>query len=55
MGGSLGLVVMVDDSCSTGRGFESRILDGHFLTLICCIKRPEINEKEAGYGPLKTK
>ena len=30
MGGSPGLVVMGDDSCSNGRGFESRrrILDG---------------------------
>ena len=31
MGGSPGLVVMGGDSCSKGRGFESRrrILDGH--------------------------
>ena len=31
MGGSHGLVVMGDDSCSRGRGFESwhRILDVH--------------------------
>ena len=31
-GGSPGLVVMGGDSCSKGRGFESRycILDGHF-------------------------
>ena len=37
-GGSPGLVVMGEDSCSEGRGFESRchILDGHFFTLICC-------------------
>ena len=37
-GGSRGLVVMGDDSCLKGRGFESRqgILDGHFFTLICC-------------------
>ena len=37
-GGSPGLVVMGRDSCSEGRGFESRcrILDGHFITLICC-------------------
>ena len=50
-GALVGLVVM------GGHGFESqcRILDGHFLTLICCQivlmfvwKRPEINEKEAG-------
>ena len=39
--------------------FESRhrILDGHFFALICCknsivcLKRPKINEKEAGVGP----
>ena len=38
MGGSPGLVVMGDDSCSKGNGFKSRcrILDGHFFTLICC-------------------
>ena len=38
MGGSPSLVVMGDDSCSKGRGFESqrRILDGHIFTLICC-------------------
>ena len=47
---------MGDDSCSRGRGFESqhRKLDEHFFTLICCnicivcMKRPQINEKEAG-------
>ena len=35
-GGSPGLVVMVDDSCSEGHGFESwhHILDGHFFTYI---------------------
>ena len=33
-GGSPDLVVMGDDSCSKGCGFESRrrILDGHFFT-----------------------
>ena len=54
-----GLVVMGDDSCLKGRGFESwrHILDGHFFTLICCkncivcLKRQKINEKEAGVGP----
>ena len=58
-GGSPGLVVMGRDSRSCGRGFESRhhILDGHFFTYICCencnacLKRPRINEKEAGIGP----
>ena len=31
-GGTPGLVVMGDDSCLSGRGFESRrrLLDGHF-------------------------
>ena len=56
-------MVMGDDSCSKGCGFESRhhILDGHFFTLICCkncivsLKRPKINEKEAGVGPFKKK
>ena len=59
-GVSPGLVVMGRDSHSEGRGFESRhrILDGHFFTYICCkncndvcLKRPKINEKEAGVGP----
>ena len=36
-GESPGLVVMVGDSCSKGREFESwHILDGHFFTFICC-------------------
>ena len=57
MGGSPGLVVMGGDSRSEGRGFESRhrILDGHFFTYCkncnVCLKRPKINEKEAGVGP----
>ena len=54
-------MVMGRDSCSKVRGFESRdrILDGHFFTYICCkncnvcLKRPKINEKEAGVGPFK--
>ena len=58
MGGSPGLLVMGRDSHSKGCGFESRhrILDGHFFTYICCkncnvcLKRPKINEKEAGDG-----
>ena len=58
-----GLVVMEGDSCSEGRGFESRncVLDGHFFTYICCkncndvcLKRSK-NIKEAGVGPLLTK
>ena len=52
-------MVMGRDSPSEGRGFKSRhcILDGHFFTYICCkncnvcLKRPKINEKEAGVGP----
>ena len=63
LGGSPGLVVMGGESRSKGRGFDSRhpILDGHFFTIfhklfvvkICnvCLKRPKINEKEAGVGP----
>ena len=58
MGGSPGLVLMGRDSRSKGHGFKSRhrILDGHFFTYICCkncivcLKRPKINEKEAGVG-----
>ena len=54
-------MVMGDDSCSKGCGFESRrrTLEGHFFTLICykncivCSKRSKINEKEAGVGPFK--
>ena len=52
-------MVMGDNSCLRGRGFESqcRILGGHFFTLICCkncivsLKRPKIKEKETGFGP----
>ena len=54
-------MVMVDDSCLRGCGFESRrrILDGHFFTLICCknciicLEKTESKQKEAGVGPLK--
>ena len=53
------LVVMGDNSCSRGNGFESQcqILDGHFFALIfckkyiVCLKRPKINDKEARVGP----
>ena len=52
-------MVMGGDSRSEGQGFESRdrILDGHFFTKICnaCLKRPKINEKEAGVGSFKKK
>ena len=52
------LVVMGGDSCSEGRGFESQhyILDGNFLTFICCqtcnacLKRRK-KQKEAMDGP----
>ena len=54
-------MVMGRDSRSKGREFEYLhcILDGHSLTYICCkncnvcLKRPKINEKEAGVGPFK--
>ena len=54
-------MVMGGDSCFKGRGLESQhhILDGHFSHIfvvnICnvCLKRPKINEKEAGDGPFK--
>ena len=49
-------MVLGGDSHSEGRGFESQhhFLDGHFSHIfvvnICnvCLKRPKINEKEAG-------
>ena len=55
-GRSPGLVVMGDDSCLRGCVFESQcyILDGHFLTLICCqncivcLERLKINKKRLG-------
>ena len=51
------LVVLGDDSCPRGRGFESQwhILDGNFLTLICCkngivcLKETK-NKRERGLG-----
>ena len=55
-------MVMGDDSCLRGRGFESRchILDGRFFTLICCkycivcLKKPKINlKKRPGLAHLK--
>ena len=50
-------MVMGDDSCSKGHGFESRhcILDGHFFTLICCkicnvfLKKTQ-NKRKRGQG-----
>ena len=51
-------MVMGLDLQSEGCGFESQhcILDGHFFTVICkhcihvCLKKPKINEIEAGDG-----
>ena len=51
-------MVMGGSSCPEGRGFDSQhcILDGHFHINFCkncndiCLKRPKINEKEAGDG-----
>ena len=51
-------MVMGGESHSEGLGFESRhcILDGHFSHIFAvkncnvCLKRPKINEKEAGVG-----
>ena len=48
-------MVMGDDSCLRGRGFEiqQHIMDGHFFGLICCkncivcMKRPKMNNKVA--------
>ena len=47
---SPGLVVMRGDARSKGCGFKSR--HHIFVVKICnvCLKRPEINEKEAGVG-----
>ena len=55
-------MVMGDDLCSRGGGFESwrRILEEHdIFTLIYCkncilsLKRPKNKRKEAGVGPFK--
>ena len=59
--GSPGLVVMGGDSCSRGRGFESRyrILDGHYFTFICsknCVfGKTKINAKRGRVGPFLKK
>ena len=60
-GGSPGIVVMGDDSCSRGRGFKyhHRILDRHFVTLIssmnCTFAWKDIeNNRKRGRGwPIK--
>ena len=48
-------MVMGDDSRSKGRGFKSRILDGHNIfshliikIVIVCLKRLKINKKSPG-------
>ena len=59
-GGSPGLVVMGDDSCLRGCGFESRhcILDWHdifcinLLYLDCLFQRPKMNKKRPGLALL---
>ena len=57
-------MVMGDDSCLKGRGFESRrrILDGHFFTFICCkncnvcLKKTKNKQKRGrGWPNLKKK
>ena len=62
LGGSPGLVVMGDDSCSRGRGFESRhhILDGYdifhidlLLKLYCLFEKTVNKPKGIGVGPFK--
>ena len=64
LGGSRGLVVMGGDSCSKGHGLNPSAgywMEMTFFTLICCkncivcLKRPKINEKEAGVGPFLKK
>ena len=59
---SPGLMVMGDNSCLRGCGFKSRfhiigwaLHFSHwvFVKCIVCSKRPKINEKETGVGPLK--
>ena len=61
-GGSPGLVVMGNDSCLRGSGFESwrRILDAQdifhidlFKNCIDCLKRPKINKKRPGLARCK--
>ena len=54
-------MVMGVDSRSKGRGFDPSAgywMDMTFFTFICCkncivcLKRPKINKKEAGVGPI---
>ena len=54
-------MVKGDDSCLWGHGFKSQrcILDGRFITLICCkncivcLKRPKKTKKRPGLAHLK--
>ena len=54
-------MVTGEDLSSRNRGFESYhgTLDGNFFTVICCknctvcLKKPKINENEAGDDPFK--
>ena len=62
MGGSLGIVVMGDNSCSAGCGFKSRhrILDGHFShfwskNCIVCLKKTENKRKRCRGWPIFNK
>ena len=57
---SPGEVVMGDDSCSRGCGFESQchILDGHYIfhidlwqKMYCLFEKTRNKQKEAGVGP----
>ena len=53
-------MVIGQDSCTDSCGFEFQhhILDGHFITSICCkncnvfFEKTKIKNKEAGDGPL---
>ena len=58
MGGSPGLVVIGDDFCTRGRGFESlhRIPDRHFshefvVKIVLFVLRPKIKRKRGRGGP----
>ena len=56
-GGSPGLVVMGDNSCSRGRGFKSWciVLDGLDIFHIDLFEMTENNRKEVGAGPFVQK
>ena len=59
-GGSPGLVIMGEDSCSKGFGFESRhrMLDGHFshkFVVKVVLTFVGKDQNEAGVGPFLKK